>query len=95
MVVLWLCQSLVDTLLNLHPIQLRYLLQVISTLWRCVIRCENEAELDEVTARAVSAVLVDNYEEIMSVPNDLKEEILQDIQKAENAGVKVCRRLVS
>lgn len=65
---------------------------MLSTLWRCIIRSENEIELDEEMAIKVCDFLVENYEQILSVPTQLRDEIMADVERTEQDAIKVCKK---
>ena len=46
------------------------------------MKCENEAEIDSEAAVNIVQFLVENFEEVLKVPADLKQEVVQRIAKA-------------
>ena len=52
---------------------------MISSLWRTVMRSDNETELDHSLATQITEFMVRHYEEIMSVPQQLRQDILSRI----------------
>ena len=46
------------------------------------MRCENEAEVDSDVSMQIVRFLVENYEDILRVPGNVKNEVEQRIAKA-------------
>lgn len=54
-------------------------------LWRCILKSENEKDVDSDASLKIVQFLVDNFEEILAVPLELKQEAEQRILRANSA----------
>ncbi|XP_064625185.1 DEP domain-containing protein 1B-like [Lineus longissimus] len=62
--------------------------QVLQTFCRCIIVSAMEGEFDEQTSLCLTAFMMDNYDRIMVVPQDLKEHIETRLAEMQRAQVK-------
>lgn len=48
---------------------------VLSSFWRSILRCVNEADMDELVTMRIVSFMLDNHEHVMAVPADLMKSI--------------------
>ena len=63
--------------------------QVLQTFTRCILRCQDETDYDDYLSMRAVTLMMDNYVEVMKVPEKLKRHIEAKVDELKRSRVRM------